>query len=197
MEKTKLYKHTVDAEIAQKLLTINEIYAEAELGLDTFYAINWNSHRTGYTKIPTHVAYLAFINFKNFIIEISKLLKDSASEYYNLFSLTRFIARNKHDYNIDNKIINELIADLRKNQRKSIDIILKMRNKRFAHTDEDYQTIKSHIGNSDTSGILITIKKIIDYLNTKVKINPAKKYLKLKGADHNDFWDDVYIKIIK
>ncbi|WP_333862568.1 hypothetical protein [Sphingobacterium sp.] len=196
MEKTKLYKHTVDAEIAQKLLTINEIYAEAELGLDTFYAINWNNHRTGYTKIPTHVAYLAFINFKNFIIEISKLLKDSTGEYYNLFSLARFIARNKHDYNIDNKIINELISDLRKNQRESIDIILKMRNKRFAHTDEDYQTIKSHIGNSETSVLLSIVKKIIDHLNETVKINPEKKYLRMKGIGHADFWDDVYIKML-
>ncbi len=57
------------------------------MSLDSYYAINWSPNLTSDIELPPYLKFLGYLNYKNFVIEICKLVHRSSSEQYNLFDL--------------------------------------------------------------------------------------------------------------
>jgi|SRR5690606_34137012 len=197
MAKAKITLHgsSIEKEPEEKLLTINRIFFEVNISLNSYYAINWNPNLTSDIELPPYLKFLGYLNYKNFVIEICKLVHRSSSEQYNLFDLLDEL-KNSVVFAINPEIVNGFLNSLSGMENDYILDLRKARNKVYAHTDTDHKSIKMKMGHSKTQPIIDLLKEIIVYLNKSLKINPSYHFNSDHGFKVNEFYDQVITKVV-
>lgn len=192
--KDKIILHTnLQSDLALKLRTINRIYFEVNTCLNAFHLI-----RTYYyadeVELPNYLKFMGFLNFKNVVIELSKLLVNSKNEKYNLYKFVEDLKLSSYFVDVDK--INELINILVEDTKEFLPKLKLARDKVYAHTDEDHLEITKVFVKSEMDPILKIMDEIIDTLNDYLKINNIYRFNIHPSLGENEFYKNVFDKII-
>lgn len=179
----------------EKLVTINRIFFEAKLSLNSYYSIAWNNNLDASIDLPPYLKFLSYLVYKNFVIEICKLLNQTHNEYYNLFSLIKEF-ENVNYYKLEVSELERFFDELNSLKNEHFKELLDARNQVYAHTDPNHKKIKMVMGNHITGPVMKLVGEIIDYLNSSVKIEKFHRYNKHGSFHEHDFYDLVINNIV-
>ncbi|SHE95523.1 hypothetical protein [Chryseobacterium sp. OV279] len=152
--------------LQEELTTISRIILNAKSSFDVVLFLNNDNHKKANLinkeKISSDFFRFVEVNFFRItIIELFKLFSSNKNDYYSFYSLgTRFNSGQKYDkLTISNDTLKS-IRLLLKQSKNSIKKLMVLRNKVYAHSDQDF---KNYIGIMDIKEInnLISISKTI------------------------------------
>ncbi|MFX1707191.1 hypothetical protein PV783_24700 [Chitinophaga sp. CC14] len=116
--------------------------------------------------------YTAELNWRIYVIELSKLLKPNPNkdDYYNL---TTFISKFKQgqEYEMIPGIDNETITkweDSLKDLKEQIQNLLEQRDKLYSHTDKKHFLYKNKLSFADANELILVIQRVINEIYIKV-----------------------------
>ncbi|MFP3591950.1 hypothetical protein [Chryseobacterium sp. SIMBA_038] len=152
--------------LLEELDTISRIILNAKSSFDVVLFLNNDNHKKAnlinHEKISSDFFRFVEVNFLRItIIELFKLFSSNKNDYYSFYSLsTRFNSGQKYDkLSMSNDTLKS-IRLLLKQAKKTIKKLMDLRNKVYAHSDQDF---KNYIGIMDVKEInnLISISKTI------------------------------------
>ena len=166
-------------------------YSNARRSWETWTFLNNIDLKTPNDKIRQYVdnnellKHLRFLSFKDFYIELSKILKDTRNSKDNIFRLLREIPDNdSRKQNADNRLV-DLTEHI-----EFINSLLNIRDKYFAHIDKDYKDYFKDKGTINDIYYLfqcveqaIIAVTSIEYLNSHLDKIPSRDDFTLKTDD--------------
>ncbi|WP_431608778.1 hypothetical protein [Chryseobacterium sp. 'Rf worker isolate 10'] len=152
--------------LSEELDTISKIILNAKSSFDVVLFLNNDNHKKAnlinHEKISNDFFRFVEVNFFRItIIELFKLFSSNKNDYYSFYSLnTRFNSGQKYDKLTMSNDTRKSIRLLLKKSTKTIKKLMDLRNKVYAHSDQDF---KNYIGIMNIKEInnLISISKTI------------------------------------
>jgi len=114
--------------------------------------------------------YTAEMNWRIYVIELSKLFSDRDSDWFNL---KRFIQKFKkgYEYNKIKEIDNQSILYWEQNlalEKRKIDNLILQRDKLYSHTDKNRAKVKNELSFSDAKELIQIVQRIVSEIYNAV-----------------------------